>query len=344
MYSPLRLGALQIAQRTKQGLIQILGHTILVLLPMTLAAAGDDEAKRWLEKMVEASRALDYEGTFVYVQGEQLEAMHISHSGEADGKWQRVFSLNGLEREVVVANNQVTCLLPTRQKATFDRSNYNPSPLPITLPDKLDKLEDRYDFKVLGDDRVAGKRTRVIAIEPRDPLRFGYRFWLEQETGMVLRSALIDETGSKLEQLMFTDFQINPQVDGQPSAPPPPLPKQAMPENQNVIEEVEETKWQVTELPEGFAQIMHKRFPETSARKHPSEHMVFTDGLATVSVFLEPLNDAKPLLEGASRMGAMNAFGKVIAAHQVIVVGEVPPATVAMIASSLRYASGAAEQ
>ncbi len=302
---------------------------------MTPAKAGDDEAQRWLERMMNASRVLNYEGTFVYVQGQQLEAMHIAHSGEADGEWQRVFSLTGLEREVVVANDQVTCLLPTRQEATFNRSAYRHSPIPISLPEELDKLEDQYDFKVVGDDRVAGKMTRIIAIEPRDPLRFGYRFWLEKETGMALRSALVDETGSVLEQLMFTDFQIKPQVDGK--SPTPPARRQAMPANSGEVEKVTESNWQVAELPEGFAQIMHNRFPESPVRQHPAEHMVFTDGLATVSVFLEPLHDTKPLLEGASRMGAMNAYGLVIDGHQAIVVGEVPPATVAMIAFSLRH-------
>lgn len=297
------------------------------------------EARRWLERMIQAAQTLNYEGTFVYAQGQSLEAMHIIHSTGSDGERQRMFSLNGAVREVVVADNRVICVLP-RQTVAFNGAYYNRSPFPISLPRELGALEHHYGFKVLGKDRIAGMSTRVIAIEPRDRLRFGYRLWLEDETGMVLRSVLLDEEGRVVEQLMFTSLEVKPRIDPArllPSAPISAAAGPGQPGGENVVD----SPWVLSRPPDGFSQVMHNRF-SAAASRHSTEHILFTDGLATVSVFLERLDGAEPLLEGASRMGAMNAFGMVLEDHQVVVVGEVPGATVEMIAKALEYAPAAA--
>lgn len=310
---------------------------LLSLLLAARADSGQDEARRWLERMIEAAHTLNYEGTFVYVQGQHVEAMRITHSSGAAGEQQRMFSLSGLEREVVVANNQVTCTRPANPEMAFQSTVYRRSPLPLSLPKELGQLEHQYRFELLGEDRVAGKKSRIVVIKPRDALRFGYRFWLDNETGMVLRSALVDEGDRVLEQLMFTELQFKAQPDPQPppSTPSPPAPEPAQAESQ--VEQVEQSSWTVTRLPAGFSQVMHNRFKGNAVPPHPAEHLVFTDGLATVSVFLEPLGGAEPLLEGPAHMGAMNAFGKVIEDHQLVVVGEVPQAAVAMIAASVKF-------
>lgn len=313
---------------------------LAALLSLLLAAGADasqDEARRWLERMLEAAHSLNYEGTFVYVQGQHLEAMRITHNSGAGGEQQRMFSLSGLEREVTVTNNQITCIRPASQEMAFQSPAYRRSPLPLLLPKELGKLEQQYRFELLGEDRVAGKKTRMVLIKPRDALRFGYRFWLDNETGMVLRSALIDESERVLEQLMFTELQFKAEADPKPPLPPPSpsAPEPAAAEGK--AEPVEPAKWTVTRLPAGFSQVMRNRFQGDTAPQHPAEHLVFTDGLATVSVFLEPLGGAEPLLEGPAHMGAMNAFGKVIEDHQLVVVGEVPQATVALIAASVKF-------
>ena len=222
-----------------------------------------------------------------------------------------------------------------KQKLAFNAANYsNRSPFPISLPRELSKLEDNYQFEMLGDDRVAGMETQLVAIRPRDQYRFGYHLWLERQTGMVLRSALLNEKGDIVEQLMFTNVQMKPEID---TALLTALPVPSMPAEPKEVSEVEtKSGWVVSNLPVGFTQVMHNRFSRTVSSMHPTEHMVFTDGLATVSVFLEAL-DGVPLLEGLSQIGAMSAYGTVIEGHQVMVVGEVPSSTVQMIAASMRH-------
>ncbi len=101
-----------------------------------------------------------------------------------------------------------------KQQATFAGSDYQHARFPISIPREIwDGLESQYDLEIEGSDRMAGVETQVVAIKPRDAWRFGYRLWLDQRNGLVLRSALLDENGYPIEQLMFTDLQVKPQID-----------------------------------------------------------------------------------------------------------------------------------
>jgi sigma-E factor negative regulatory protein RseB len=309
----------------------------------TQAAATPENARQWLERMLDSTQTLNYEGTFIYVQGPHVEAMRVIHGGGPEGERQRLVSLSGPPREVVVANNNVICLLP-KQQATFAGGDHRRSPFPLSLPRELGRLESHYELQMLGEDRVAGLDAQVIAIKPRDAWRFGYRLWLDRRNGLALRSALLDERGQPVEQLMFTDLQLKSRIDDAAFAAPALAPESAAPgagPNANSPrmpkgEVVTQSAWRVEQLPEGFAEVSHNRFAEASGR-HPTEHIVFADGLATISVFLERLEGESPLLQGSSQLGSMNAFGMVINGHQVLVVGEAPAATVQRIAASIQY-------
>jgi sigma-E factor negative regulatory protein RseB len=301
-----------------------------------------NEAKIWLERMMHASQTLNYEGTFVYVQGHKLEAMHIIHRSGDDGERQRLYSLNGSMREVLVTNDLVTCLLPG-QRVQVVGTDFTRSTLPVSLPRDLYRLEESYRLDMLGNDRTAGLDTRVVEIQPQDAFRFGYRLWLDSNTGMVLRSALLDENGHILEQMMFTSIELGSEIDLTRLSPPKAVINAfAKPSEHPRGVAVGESNWAVTRLPRGFEQVLHKRF--TKAPSSETEHIVFTDGLATVSVFVENLQGTEPVLNGASRMGAMNAFGLVIDDYQVMVVGEVPVATVEMIGSSMEFRQEATQE
>lgn len=326
---------------------------LLTLCLVEAACAGstaqdENQAKQWLERMIQAAQSLNYEGTFVYIQGEHVESMRIVHGnddGAIDGsaEWQHMYSLNGARREVVVADNQVMCVLP-KQRVAFSGLTQNQSPFPISLPRDLAKLEMVYRFKVLGDDRIAGLRTRIIEIQPRDELRFGYRLWLDYDTGMVLRSALLNEHGQIVEQIMFTELHIMPTNDASLRASREAVDRLIASKPRikpSTGEVVAHSDWTVTHLPHGFTRVMHNRYPGTSLEPS-TEHMVFTDGLATVSIFLETLEGDQVKLKGPSRMGAMNAFAVVLGPYQVMVIGEVPEATVKMMAFSLARNTGVA--
>lgn len=309
-------------------------------------AGTHEDAKQWLERMIQAAHTLSYEGTFVYVQGQSVEAMRIVHFQGEGSEWQHMTSLNGALREVVVADDKVMCLLPGQQVVFSGAAPQQSSPFPIALPQDLSNLEANYEFSLLDDDRVAGFPAQVIAIQPRDDLRFGYRLWLERETGMVLRSALLDDHDNIIEQLIFIELSIKAGPDALQLAPPASVKAKIAAKVQDAPagEVVVDSAWLVTQLPQGFTQVLHNRYANTTTAS-PTEHIVFTDGLATVSVFLEKLeklDGTQAQLNGPTRMGAMNGYATIVNDHQVMVMGEVPEATVALIGASLKHTTAGA--
>ena len=312
----------------------------IVWLPLLLVVAAapawaQDSAKQLLERMIKATRTLNYEGTFAYIQGQDVDVMALIHSDQNGHERQRMYSLSGARREVLVQNDQVTCLLPDRRLA-IKIARYTRSPFPISFPSDLDTLQPNYRFRIEGTDRVVNRPTRIVGVVPRDHYRYGYKLWLDTGTGLVLRSALVDRHDHYLEQLIFTRFQLKSHID--PKALDPSI--SDMPSVKMVTEpgdqsnSDEEPDWSVGKVPPGFKRVLYQP-PGADASSASNEQVVFSDGLATVSVFVEQFK-GKPLLRGASRIDTMNAYGDVVDKRfQVLAVGEVPPETVRMIARSI---------
>lgn len=312
--------------------------TLLVLATFGAAAQEiPDEARDWLHRMVMAVKQLNYEGTFVYAHGNQLEAMRIVHGADADGEHERMVSLNGAAREILRDDNVLTCILPDSRSVVVEKSRPK-----RFVPERLLELDDGliglYEFQVRGEDRVAGRPARLLVIEPRDDYRYGYRLWLDEQTGMPLKSDLINTDGQVLEQMMFTQLEVRDRVDQaqlQPSISGTDF-KWYRPKENVSVPRNDAKQWRVTSLPKGFSMAMQAEHAMPMSRM-PVEHLMYTDGLASVSVYIEKQGSVEDALQGPSRMGAVNAYGIEVAGHQATVVGEVPRETVEMIARSLRY-------
>lgn len=316
----------------------------LLLLAANPVAATEEEARRWLEDMSAALRTLDYDGTFVYLHDGALEAMRVIHRVDGGVERERLVSLTGSAREVLRDNKAVTCIMPDSRSVMVGQSR--PPQLFPEVPGDLDSLQQHYRLEMLGDDRVAGRMARVVGITPRDDYRYGYRYWIGEDSKLLLKSALIGVDGEAIEQVMFTrlgvgqdiaEADLEPSMSGkeyswyrQSGSRPQTAAGTAMP------------GWQVQRLPGGFhlTDYQLRRMRPDSAG---AEHMVFSDGLATVSVYVESLAADSEPLGGLSSMGAVHAFGATADGYQVTVVGEVPAATVEMMARSTVSAAGAGQ-
>lgn len=318
--------------------------SVLLLPSLALAGGIPQDAREWLQRMVHAVKELNYEGIFVYAHGNQLEAMRIVHGADSSGEHERMVSLNGAAREIIRTDNELTCILPDSKAVVVEKARpkrFVPERL-LELDDELNKL---YEFRVQGSDRVAGRMARQVVIQPRDDFRYGYRLWLDEESGMLLKSDLINTDGRVLEQMMFTNLELHPQIDRQRLAPS--ISGQGF-KWYRTKEEGEKAQagakqWSVAALPTGFHMSMQAEHGMPMSRM-PVEHLMYTDGLASVSVYIEHKGMEEEALNGPSRMGAVNAYGVLIDGHQATVVGEVPRATVEMIAQSLRHSPESAEQ
>lgn len=311
----------------------------LATLCMSGAAMAEENAHDWLRQMSAASQELNYRGTFVYLHQGRLEAMRIIHRAVEGGEQERLVALTGEAREVIRDKERVTCILPKSKAVMVDRSLPR-KPFPSALPRDLDDLTDNYEFLVQGEDRVSGLSARIVLIRPRDGFRYGYRLWLDSASRLLLKSELIDNEGRAIEQMMFTeielldtisDAELQPALQGEDYArngharasEPAGTQAAATPDD-----------WTVTALPPGFMLTHRNRHGMPSSAGAEVEHLVFSDGLATVSVYIEPQDGSG--LAGASSMGAVNALGLRQAEHQITVVGEVPQLTVERIGASVQ--------
>jgi sigma-E factor negative regulatory protein RseB len=321
-----------------------LGALAALLLAVGHAAvAGQaDEAQRWLERMTQAVKNLNYKGTFVYSNEGRLESMRLIHRAEDGVEQERLYSLTGAAREIIRDNDKVTRILPRDRAIRIDWTQSS-NPFADVLPSDLAPLRAHYRFELQGQGRVAERHARIVAILPLDEYRYGYRLWIDQENGLLLRSDLLSETGDVVEQLLFTRLEVfdsipeewlRPTISGDGYV-------QYQSERGRAVEdqgENEVQQWPSVELPPGFA-VRAKRLYRRSGAEAPVEHLLISDGLANVSIYIESTKPEQAF-SGGSRVGAVNAFGRWEQGVQFTVVGEVPAHTVAGIARSLQPSSG----
>jgi sigma-E factor negative regulatory protein RseB len=307
-----------------------------LLLLAGAPVVGAETARQWLDEMSSALQTLDYDGTFVYLHDGRLEAMRIFHQVDAGGERERLVSLTGSAREVLRDDKVVTCIMPDNKSVMVGQSRPR-QPFPV-IPRDLGSVSHHYLLEDLGDDRMAGRMTRVIAITPKDDYRYGYRFWIDKNTRMLLKSDLTTADSEPIEQVMFTRLGIGAEISDAELEPSLTGEGYSWRRQENVrpdpVVDPGHPGWRVASLPEGFelTHFQHKRMRQGDAA---AEHMVYSDGLASVSVYVEQLSVPGDGFSGLSTMGAVNAYGLLLDGNQVTVVGEVPPVTVEMIAHSV---------
>ncbi|MDZ7805081.1 MucB/RseB C-terminal domain-containing protein [Thiohalophilus sp.] len=315
--------------------------TVLFGAGLSLQAWASDiaEVEPWLEKMHQAAHMLNYEGTFVYGQQDQLSSIRIIHSVSEAGERERLISMDGTGREVLRDGDRVICIYPDSQSVMVEKSRPRAKYPPI-FPVKVGELNDHYRLSLAGKDKVAGEPTQKILIEPRDNLRYGHLLWVHEKTGLLLKTNLLNENNKPVEQFMFTQIIF---LDDVPEdALEPDINKEDFTwyeasGNTQSDEAEQASAWHIATLPPGFKQDMSRmhRIPNSVM---PVEHRVYSDGLASVSVFIEKDdNKSGDNLFGGSHMGAVNAHGRNLNGYHVTVVGEVPQATVKMIGESVHY-------
>lgn len=310
----------------KIGVTAFLTFAVLSHLP---AYAGN--LSEIVSNMSAADKRFNYEGTFVLRKSDKMMTMHVVHGVDDRGVWESMESLNGEPRKIVRHNNEVISIYPERKLVTVSQMGDKPGLHPI-LPENLDKLVNYYAINQLGNERIAGRETSVLNVQPKDAFRYGYKYWLDNDTGVLLKCDLLDETGEIVEQMMYTSFNDHAAVPSSAFSIPE-LEGFTRQELNKDKDRPADSGWYVADIPDGF---MLTQSSMRSNESGESLHLLYSDGLASVSVFVEASEDSPHRLTGASRMGALNAYGKQINGAQIIVMGEVPEATVTRIAESMK--------
>ena len=308
-----------------------------------LADSGNaQEGLTWLRKMASASNQVNYSGTFVYQHRGLSETSRIVHyANPAGGVFEKLETLDGPAREVIRSNDQVTCYLPTTKTVIIEQRNARL--LPALMPEHLTSITENYTIKTGQLDRVAGHECQVVTLEPKDSLRYGRHFCVEVRSGLPLRVRTFNEKHEGVESFAFTQLMIGgsfnrDKVKSKYSAKSHNwrIDRSAL----DVSERPADIGWVINNQPAGFKKLMEvKRM--VAGRSGSVAQIVFSDGVAAVSVFIEPMAKERPA-QSLTHQGAVNIYTRSIADHMVTVLGEAPAATVMQIANSLELRNNAA--
>ena len=307
-----------------------------------------------LQRMSGADQEHSYQGIFILRKSDNLSTLKVTHGKDENGVWESLEALNGEPRKVVRRNDKVVSVYPDRELVTI-RHYSTRQPLHPQLPENIEQLELFYSINQLPDDRIANYPALVVDLIPNDELRYGYRYWVDKNTGLLLRCDLVAEDGSVVEQMMFTSLEYLPQAPASAFDL-----KQYEHYDQQLLDgpaadasHSAPLQWVINTLPKGFVLTQSTmRYTQSSlaenAESHAESqgqtaemsakpdllHLVYSDGLASVSVFIEKKQNSQKHLQGAATMGAVNAFGNSVEDYFVTVVGEVPEKTVRSMAQS----------
>ena len=313
------------------------------LLPGATAQAGpadDGDPRHWLERMSAAMSQMTYQGTFVYILGDEIESMRITHVADENGVRERIISLSGPPREVLRDADGVRWVQSNDQPVLAD-SAFKRSFFPELPPDPEALVAGNYALKLGGGSRVAGQDTRQIRVVPRDNYRYGYSFWLERHSGLLLKWEVLDSDRKPLARMMFTDIRIGSEVDRVELDQADRLKDYATIESalpSGRVGVANRPQWQPARMPPGFELTTH-RLHGGGPSQHVFEHLVYSDGLAAVSVYVETRGADVVAPGKVDRHGTTHSYSRPLGDMVVTVVGDVPAITVRTIGDSVRLVS-----
>jgi len=306
-------------------------YALTLALVSGAVQAQAPETLAWLRKMQDAAQKLSYTGTFVYQNGSRSETSRITRFVEAGGDIEKLEVMDGVPREIVRTRDTVRCYLPGARLVKVDRRTERG--FPALLPERISAVAKNYDISLGETRRIAGYDCQAVVLTPKDNLRYGYRLYADSASGMLLRAVTFDANGEQIEQFMFTQLAIGGVTRD--------MVKPRHASRSWRVEDAEASParlagWGLSsELP-GFHKVIELKRRLSDSR--PAAQMVYSDGLAAVSVFIESLEGRpEPVRPGLASMGAIHMYTREVANHVVTVVGEAPAASVQRIANAVEY-------
>lgn len=305
------------------------------------AVATEPTLNAWLLRVHQAARQSVYTGTFVVSTGSNMASARIWHVCDGTQQLERVESLSGTPRSIFRRDDQVVTFFP-QSRIAIAEVRESLGLFPNFLKSSESSIADYYRLKSLGRERIAGFDTDIFLLLPNDRLRFGYRVWTEKKTGLILQLQTLDVDGKLLEQAAFSELQLDAPVnvgkmvkfgstDGY---------RVMRPDYQKTTAEAQ--GWMLHKVVDGFKAMACFQRPGPVAELGPignaqgTTQWMFSDGVATVSLFVEAYDRQRHNREGLTNLGgATNTVTRRISEWWATVVGEVPPATLHAFAQAL---------
>jgi sigma-E factor negative regulatory protein RseB len=330
-----------------------LGFVTLTAHADTISPKENLDAQAWLRKIHLAAQKLNYSGTFVYEQASQIRTSRVTHVLEGKDEREKLEILDGKPREFIRHNEEIVCYVP-ELKTLLVEKRITQDVFPAILAANPSELSEHYEIRKGETGRIAGYDAQSVTLDPKDNLRFGYRLWAEQNSGLLLRAQTLGDHGEVVEQIAFTQVTIG-NID-RSKVKPSYINTAGWKTERAAMSQSALTGWSVKAIPAGFKKIreMRRMISDTPASnttvnltnhdrgavitpaiKREISQIVYSDGLAAISVFIEPVSQSRT--EGSMQQGAMNITGKRQGAFWLTIVGEVPSAAIKQVANSIEY-------
>jgi len=304
----------------------ILGFAGLMVMS---GVARAEVALDWLNRAAAAAKQLNYSGVYVYHHGEHVEVLRVLHRTDATGEQEKVEVLDGTPRQFLRINNDVYCHLPDGKHVRLER-NASRRFFPALLPAQPARLLDYYDARLGGTERVAGRPCQVVTLEPRDGYRYSFNLWLDKQSGLPLKSRIVNENGGVVSMYVFSEIQVGKLPDAQ-------LFRNDLAGKriqQASLDKPMGASWHVTPPP-GYEK-MQEAMRSLPGKQGPVTHLVFSDGLSVLSMFVEPVNPQMQGLQGLSAEGAIGVYARKVDGYNVTTLGEVPSTALIETGNSVR--------
>lgn len=311
---------------------------VAVLLAASVAWAEDlsqADALGWLQRIANAARQLNYGGTFVYHHGDAVESSQLVHMTDGHGEWEKLTTNDGRRCEVVRVNELLSIYLPDLKLIRIEHRSARRA-YPALPPEQLGAITDFYDLRKTEVERVAGYDAQALELEPKDGYRYGHKIWADTANGLLVKARMTNDKHQVLEQFVFTQLTINRPFNLELVKPSY---SSGNPDWKTVRSWSDETPgtdlgWVVKTPPPGFRKVMEMRRSKEGDPSVTRIHLVLSDGLAAVSVFIEPIVQGSGASDGATQHGVINVFSRTLGDQRITALGETPPITVMQIANA----------
>lgn len=321
---------------------------LVVLLPVALSAglAMAQSAKApetrpqdpvgWLNKMIKSGAEATFSGSYIHQYGNRMETSRVTHMLDETGEHEKLETLDGRPREIIRKNDDIICYIPDAKLIKLDRKRarrFFPA-----LVSNVSDITENYSARLGDIDRVAGYDCQVIVLDPKDGFRFGHRFCAELNSGLLLRATMVSEKMEILEQFAFTQLVMGSHVNRDLLKPTWTDKKGGWQTDNSALQDslAVDSGWYVQSLPSGFKKILEVK-RQMSGKPEPVIQQIYSDGLASVSVFIENAQPGEKPQAGLVQQGNYNLFIRSVPDQpfSVKVLGEVPRASLQQIGNSL---------
>lgn len=308
--------------------------------PTPATAAESRSLNDWLMRMHEASKKRAYVGTFVVSSGAAMTSAKIWHVCEGNQQMERVEMLTGAPRSIFRHNDQVLTFMPDHKLVRSEKRE-SLGLFPELLESADSHIADFYKVRQEGLDRVAGVEANIVTLLPKDRLRFGYRVWTERKSGLVVKLQTLDVDGKLLEQAAFSELEIDAPVKMDKLVQMMGKIEGYRVEKPVLVKTTASAEGWALKVPvAGFKSMSCYKRPVAAVNGTPAGEplqWIFSDGLASVSIFVEPLDRQRQYRESTLSMGATQTMTRLLDPYWITVMGEVPMTTLLLFANGLEH-------